>query len=110
MAFGSFSSSFIGGSNFDRALLLVRLLSEEYGCDFKLIRDGRDFILEYCLPDFTTVRVEFVVTFPADENFVRVYRDESVTMDFSGPCATESEFEELLGLLGLFGIDTDDIV
>lgn len=44
MTFGSFSSSFIGGSNFDRALLLVRLLSEEYGCDFKLIRDGRDFI------------------------------------------------------------------
>lgn len=42
-----------------------------------------------------------------DRKRQRVYRDESVTMDFSGPCATESELEELLGL---FGIDTDDIV
>lgn len=107
MTFGSFSRSFIGGSTFDRAILLVRLLTEEYGCDFKLIRDGRDFILEYCLPDFTMVRVEFVVTFTGGENFVRVYRDESVTMDFSGPCTTESELEELLGL---FGIDVNDIV
>ena len=86
---------------------MVRVLTDAYDNDFKLIRDGSDCILEYSLPDYTLIRVEFVVTFPADENFVRVYRDESVTMDFSGPCATKSELEELLGL---FGIDTDDIV
>lgn len=101
------SSAFRTWSNQDRALFMIRVLTDAYDNDFKLIRDGSDCILEYCLPDYTLLRVEFVATFPADENFVRVYRDESVTMDFSDPCATESELEELLGL---FGIDADDIV
>ena len=101
------SSAFRTWSNQDRALLMIRVLTDVYGNDFKLIRDGSDCILEYCLPDYTLLRVEFVITFPGGENFVRVYRDESVTMDFSGPCTTESELEELFGL---FGIDADDLV
>lgn len=101
------SSAFRTWSNQDRALFMIRVLTDAYDNDFKLIRDGSDCILEYCLPDYTLLRVEFVVSFPSRDKFVRVYRDESVTMDFSGPCATESELEELLGL---FGIDADDIV
>lgn len=101
------SSAFRTWSNQDRALFMVHVLTDAYGNDFKLIRDGSDCILEYCLPDYTLLRVEFVVTFPSGDKFVRVYRDESVTMDFSGPCTTESELEEFLGL---FEIDVDDIV
>lgn len=101
------SSAFRTWSNQDRALFMIRVLTDAYANDFKLIRDGSDCILEYCLPDYTFIRVEFVVTFPGGESFVRVYRDESVTMDFSGPCTTESELEDLFGL---FDIDVDDIV
>lgn len=101
------SSAFRTWSNQDRALFMIRVLTDAYANDFKLIRDGSDCVLEYCLPDYTLIRVEFVITFPGGENFVRVYRDESVTMDFSGPCTTESELEELFGL---FGIDADDLV
>ena len=52
------------------------------------------------------VRVEFVVTFTGGENFVRVYRDESVAMDFSGPCVT---YREVSALLGIFGVDADTL-
>ena len=101
------SSAFRTWSNQDRALFMIRVLTAAYDSDFKLIRDGSDCVLEYSLPDYTLLRIEFVLSFPSRDKFVRVYRDESVTMDFSGPCATESELEELLGL---FGIDADDIV
>lgn len=103
----SLSSAFRTWSNQDRALFMIRVLTDAYDNDFKLIRDGSDCILEYCLPDYTLLRVEFVVSFPSRDKVVRVYRDESVTMDFSGPCTTDSELEELLGL---FEIDVDDIV
>lgn len=101
------SSAFRTWSNQDRALFMIRVLTDAYANDFKLIRDGSDCILEYCLPDYTLLRIEFVLSFPSRDKFVRVYRDESVTMDFSGPCTTESELEDLFGL---FDIDVDDIV
>lgn len=101
------ADSFKTWSNYDRALFVLRILTETYGSDFKLLKDGRDFLLEYCLPDFKMVHVEFVVAFPYGENYVRVFRGESTTMDFSGSCTTESELEELFGL---FGIDADDLV
>lgn len=101
------SSLFRTWSNHDRALFMIRILTEAYDRDFKLIRDGSDYILKYCFPDYTILCVEFVVSFPSRDKLVRVYRDESVTMDFSGPCTTESELEELLAL---FSIDVDDIV
>lgn len=101
------SRAFRTWSNQDRALFMLRVLTAAYDSDFKLIRDGSDCVLEYSLPDYTLLRIEFVLSFPSRDRFVRVYRDESVTMDFSGPCTTESELEDLFGL---FGIDVDDIV